>query len=789
MELRSQVNSSVERGKSHSSVLMSICIRLRLCRQLRYLRVVTLNKSNPIKAILALSVVTFSWPLSDAVSRAQDKPPVTVADTIRMTVYGDAGYINGLSAKYDVARFSPDGEQFAILVKKGNLETNTNDYSLLLFRTRDALHSPRGEVLASFSSSSNRPAIQDVMWLDNKTIAFLGENPGDVQQLYTVDSNTKSLNRLTDHPTSLIAYAMAGKDRQFFFMAEEPVRSLCGDPVQRAGLVVGAQALSDLIGCKDLFWSHTYFDLFAQGREGVLQSIRIPVPGGLSSSFLSISPDGRYLIIQVEPRNIPAPWKRYSDQQLQHALSKELIGGGPRFIYQYHLFDTKLGTDQPLMDSPIGHGYTDATWLPDSRSVVISGTYLPLDVANPRERTKRELTRYVAEVSLPSLQVTPITSQEVKVRRWDAQTGTLFLQLAKYGTVDSEGGAIGYRKKDTGWERVAASTRDFGTSHGIQVTLNEDMNTPPRFYVRNQTTGQSSVLFDPNPQFATLTFGHVENISFKARNGNVVRAGLYLPAKFIQGMKYPLVIQTHGWNPERFWVNGPYSTAFAAQPLAGAGFVVLQAELETSLISTPKECDQAQSLYEGAVDYLNGLGMIDINRLGIIGFSRTGLTVKCTLVRSKYRFAAATVADGSDGGYFAYLASLNSFPQVSLDSERVNAGVPFGDGTATWLRNAPGFNLDKVNTPIRLEANGPASLLYAWEWYVGLLRLNKPVELIYQPDADHVIFKPSERLTSEQGNVDWFAFWLEGREDPSPSKADQYARWHKLRRLAAAKVP
>jgi dipeptidyl aminopeptidase/acylaminoacyl peptidase len=248
-------------------------------------------------------------------------------------------------------------------------------------------------------------------------------------------------------------------------------------------------------------------------------------------------------------------------------------------------------------------------------------------------------------------------------------------------------------------------------------------------------------------------------------------------------MKSPLVIQTHGWNPERFWVNGPYSTAFAAQPLAGAGIIVLQVELETSSISTREECDEEQSLYEGAIDYLNRLGMIDIDRVGVIGFSRTGLTVKCTLVRSKYHFAAATVADGSDGGYFAYLASLNSFPQVSLDSERVNAGTPFGDGLSKWLRNSPGFNLEEVNTPIRLEANGAASLLYAWEWFTGLLRLNKPIELIYQPDADHVLVKPSEWLTSEQGNVDWFVFWLKGAEDTSPSKAGQYARWRELRKL------
>jgi len=29
---------------------------------------------------------------------------------------------------------------------------------------------------------------------------------------------------------------------------------------------------------------------------------------------------------------------------------------------------------------------------------------------------------------------------------------------------------------------------------------------------------------------------------------------------------------------------------------------------------------------------------------------------------------------------------------------------------------------------------------------------------------------------SQQGNVDWFRFWLKGEEDPDPAKAEQYAR-------------
>jgi hypothetical protein len=61
--------------------------------------------------------------------------------------------------------------------------------------------------------------------------------------------------------------------------------------------------------------------------------------------------------------------------------------------------------------------------------------------------------------------------------------------------------------------------------------------------------------------------------------------------------------------------------------------------------------------------------------------------------------------------------------------------------------------------------------------------LGKPVELLFLPGASHILAKPWDRIVSQQGNVDWFCFWLKGEEDLDPSKAEQYARWRELRKL------
>ena len=91
--------------------------------------------------------------------------------------------------------------------------------------------------------------------------------------------------------------------------------------------------------------------------------------------------------------------------------------------------------------------------------------------------------------------------------------------------------------------------------------------------------------------------------------------------------------------------------------------------------------------------------------------------------------------------------------------------------------------MDRIETPIRIQTLYPESLFSDWHWYLGLSRLGKPVEMIYIPDGTHILEKPWERMTSQQGNVDWYCFWLKGEEDPDPAKADQYARWRELRKL------
>jgi hypothetical protein len=135
-------------------------------------------------------------------------------------------------------------------------------------------------------------------------------------------------------------------------------------------------------------------------------------------------------------------------------------------------------------------------------------------------------------------------------------------------------------------------------------------------------------------------------------------------------------------------------------------------------------------------------------------------------------FKAATIIDGVDQSYMSYMLFCPGFRECRIDHEMANGDAPFGRHLREWLDTADGFQLDKVETPLRVEAIGPMSVLGEWEIYSSLSQQEKPVDLIYIPDGQHILQKPQERYASQQGNVNWFRFWLEiGRNSAMPRES------------------
>jgi len=712
-------------------------------------------------------------------------------------------------SKQSVAQFSPDRSKFAVVLKRGDITSNTNIYSLLLWRVSDILSdnlTPR--TLVQMNSASNLGAIHSLQWDDdNETIWFVGENASEdkEQQVYHVNTRTGELQRVTRHPTDVLGYSRSASDR-IAYLAVRPSQELWTAETRRNGLIASSEPFlcfpEFILGRKGYGadidrYELAFFDFFMLGSGGARL---VPMDNGLNSNTalffhsFSLSPDGNYLAasIDVPVSEIPSTWQEYRSSHLSAFgidVWKKMIGGFCHFrdwsgISRYEIIDLRSGRHRALLNTPAGL-LSSPVWAPDSKSVVVSDEFLPLDVADVGERRLRTQQTSTVEIDLNSGAFARIGERCLQAVSWDAHTNELTCRSAEGKDSTEAASLVHFRKYGNQWHEDLSLTLP---RRDIDVVLEEDMNTPPKIYVRRANNEQMSLLLDLNPKFKDIRWGRVEELTWEWGEGRSGKGVLYYPVDYSPERKYPLVIQTHGYKltSERFRIEGISTTGYAAQALAGRGMFVLQGN-DLDLLAknaAREEMTNSLSFYRSAIDLLAERGLVNAQKVGILGWSHTEDYVTWALTYEPSLYAAAAVSGESTGGYFQFMSRMQG---GNSDVNSLYGGAPFGPHLGSWVQNAPSFHLDRVQTPLRMTAlAAPVWLPMMWEWYEGLRLLQKPVELVMFESAQHTLIKPAERVVLSGGNVDWFDFWLNGHEDSDPSKMEQYKRWRELRKMQQA---
>ncbi len=369
----------------------------------------------------------------------------------------------------------------------------------------------------------------------------------------------------------------------------------------------------------------------------------------------------------------------------------------------------------------------------------------------------------------------------------NASTGEAVLVLSTLSEVGSSAAADGTHLlltdellADTNWPSDDPASRSEAVSP-ISLTVSESLNQPPVLVATNYQTQESRVIFDPNPQLGDIARGDVKVYELQDSHGRSISVGLVTPPDFEPGNRYPLVIQTHGFHRDRFFRNGYSETANAGRPLASRGIVVLQVE-EPRPDSEPPWADLPKlslDVYLSAIDALAEEGTIDPEKVGITGYSETGLFTAASITRAPDRFAAALIANSDPltmTGYYSYVDS----PLHGV-TEQLLGAAPYGQDLSTWTERSPSMSTDKISAPVLIFAADPWHLLGMWDLYAALRYQEKPVELHYVRTGRHNIKKPLHKLAHQEMLVDWFDFWLNSNEDADPEKIEQYRRWGELR--------
>ena len=731
---------------------------------------------------------------------------LTVRDAIEMQVFVDPYPFNPTTLPTEDVKFSPDNQFFAVVTQRGLLSSNELESTVWVFEVEavrrflgasNGAELPEPRAVARMAAVTNDPCISDLRWLPNGILAFLGTAKTGDRSLFTVDVKTGAQKKLTPKGQDVTQFDIVG-NMTVYTVAVDARRV----PEASEILITGRSIISALNWESPRDFSHlgTLAELWTirGNQSSAVMDAVIRKPVQLITDMLSLSASGRYVAVTQHADRIPEAWVVYEPAFSDVYRLKASTPGTRQvdLLYrltqpeQYALIDLHTGKVDPI-EAPLGgallySGPKKAIWEKDQRSVLLSNTFLPLANTDESEKHRRAQKPCVALVDTISRQGTCVaygTLDYLNDFIWNEAKREVILSYKAFNDrPDSRGQQEVYRQQNGIWTKVESTATPI--SAPLWVRVRQDLNEPPVLFVGDWIGNRSRKLWDPNPQLETVSLGEVSEYRWQDKTGREWVGGLVKPPNYAPGRRYPLVIQTHGFEKHQFMTVGTFTTAFAARPLAATGIMVLQVQ-EAPNLSTPQEAPVNLLGYEAAIDRLTADGFVDPGRVGLIGFSRTGYYTLEALTKSSKKFAAATIADSDFLGYMQQLlgVDINADDTIKKEGVAIYGSPPFGTGLKTWLREAPAFALDKVVAPVRIEVHNSYSLLYTWEVYAALRLQNKPVDLIQLPNAVHIVAKPLERLASEQGDVDWFNFWLNAYEDPDPKKDEQYARWRQLRKL------
>ncbi len=269
-----------------------------------------------------------------------------------------------------------------------------------------------------------------------------------------------------------------------------------------------------------------------------------------------------------------------------------------------------------------------------------------------------------------------------------------------------------------------------------------------------------------NPELAEIDLGEQRVVKWAARDGLEIEGILMLPVGY-KGGTFPLIVHVHG-GPESNHTNGwlsRYSTPGQVQ--CGKGYGML---LPNYRGSTGRGLDFAMASYGDpggkefddvvdGVDHLIAEGMVDADRVGVMGGSYGGYATNWLTTYYSERIAAGVAFVAVSD-----LVSKRFLTNIPYEDEYVHIGVPVRESWDLMLERSPIKYAEKSKTPLLiLHGNRDHRVHFSQsqEMFRAMKMAGHPaVRLIYYPGEGHGNTKRFGRADFLNRSMAWFDHYL-----------------------------
>ncbi|MDT8340637.1 MAG: S9 family peptidase [Longimicrobiales bacterium] len=469
----------------------------------------------------------------------------------------------------------------------------------------------------------------------------------------------------------------------------------------------------------------------------------------LSVEGFEISPDGAWV-----------GYRAGSMERYERNITAE------RLYQDVFLLEVATGAVERLTEN-YEVGESNLSFSPDTRWIAFSA---PDDMTRYTMTENRVYLRETADRGGAFRKLGSDFDGSVSVGFWSDDARTIYFTTGVKVTtqlhaLDTRTGAV----RQITNERAALNVNRDEDS-GVYLIGYSDPETPPTVFTvpsldRVADRRSWTQLVDVNPWVRELALGREVEVEWRSSDGKRVGGVLVYPADYREGERYPLIVAIHGGpaSADVLRFNGGYG----AQVYAGAGYAVLKPNYRGSTNygnahRTDIVGDYFTLGYEDiitGVDHLIAEGIVDPDRMGVLGWSAGGHWSNWILTQTD-RFKAISSGAGT----------MNWISMYAQSDVQRNRQFYVGDGFLyedfdTYFDQSPLKYITNAKTPTMIhvvEGDPRVPSPQSVELHMALKKLGVPTELFMYPGRSHGIPDARNRLVKSVSEMAWMDYYVRG---------------------------